>query len=315
VITDLGKVFTTLKITRTLGMSPVIQKITLFNKCPEIFMEYLTNWKQKDVMLKLAFNTSTYAETVTADAAYCAIESKTNPETPCDKARYEKICHKYFDLSTPDNTWGLAMLNEGKYAFDVNGGLMKLTMLRACKYPSPAPEAWVNMERIENEKTFEHKVPIYSGLGPFSYRYALLPHKGGALRDSNGSPNVIVKRRAEEFNKPVIVIPSSFKTEFVEKLGSPLIDITLNISLEAFKFKEWEDKKAIIIRIVESSGISTIAEIKFSSKFSEEILSIISTDLLERPTTQPFKWDNNKGLLSFEIGRFEIRTFELGLSS
>ncbi|GAH59979.1 unnamed protein product, partial [marine sediment metagenome] len=208
-ITDVGPIFASIKISRTLGISLVIQKITLFYDCPEIFMKYLTDWKQKDAMLKLIYSTSTNAEVVTADAAYSAIESKTNPETPCDRARYEKICHKYFDLSTPDNKWGLAMLNEGKYGFDVNGGIMKLTMLRACKYPSPAPEAWVNMERNENEKTFENNVPIYSGLGPFSCRFALFPHEGGALRKSNGSPNAIVKRKAEEFNKPVIVIPSN----------------------------------------------------------------------------------------------------------
>jgi len=316
-ITELGPIFTTLKITRTLGISSVIQKITLFLNCPEIFMEYLTNWKQKDVMLKLIYNTSTIAEIVTADAAYCAIESKTKPETPCDKARYEKICHKYFDLSTPDRKWGLSILNEGKYAFDVNGGIMKLTLLRVCKYPIPAVEAWVNIERDENERKFQHKVPKYSGLGPFSCRYALLPHKGGALRDSKGSPNVVVKRKAEEFNKPVLVIPSNnFKIvqENLEKLGSPLIQInTPNIFLEALKIKEWDETGTIIIRLVESSGVSSRAKITFSSVFSEKLQAINSTDLLERKIHPRYNWDKDNGVLSFDIGKFEILTFELVL--
>jgi alpha-mannosidase len=244
------------------------------------------------------------------------LESKTNPETPCDKARYEKICHKYIDLSTPDNNWGLAILNEGKYAFDVNGGSMKLTMLRACKFPSPAPEAWVNIEREENEKISEHKVPVYSGLGPFACRYALLPHEGGALKNANNTPNVIVKRRAEEFNKPVIVIPSSgFKgiQDNIGKFGSPIIEtINPNISLEALKFKEWDNTRAIIIRLVESSGAYTNATITFSAEITKIIKSVSSVDLLERSTNYDrFYWDNNNCLLSFEIGKFEILTFEL----
>ena len=92
-VVELGPIYTTLEITRTLGISPVTQKISLFKDCPEVFLEYLADWKQEEAMLKIKYSTTTNAEICTSDMAYCAIEAKTNPEVPCDIARFEKICH------------------------------------------------------------------------------------------------------------------------------------------------------------------------------------------------------------------------------
>jgi len=308
-VTEIGPIFVSLEIKRTLGTNDVIQKIALFNNCPEIFLEYLTNWKQKDIMLKVLYSTRTHAERVVSDGAYCAIQSETNPKVPCDKARYEKICHNYFDLSTPDRKWGLALLNEGKYAFDVNGGDMRLTMLRVCRYPFTAPEAWVNQERRENIQRFGHEVPEYSGLGPFKCRYALLPHEGGALLNSDGSPNVIVKRKAEEFNKPIIIIPTKGG---LKELKNPFLEIlTPNVYLETLKMNEWENTETIIVRFIEGSGIPTTAKIKFNSKFSENFFEIRAVDLLERKIERNFDWNEKTGYLTFEMDKFEISTFKI----
>ncbi|MFX1338315.1 MAG: alpha-mannosidase [Promethearchaeota archaeon] len=316
-ISESGPIFNTLEISRALGISSIIQKLSLFKDSQEIFLEYLTDWKQKDIMLKILYSTSTNAQIATADGMYCAIQFKTNPDVPCDKARYEKICHKYFDVSTPDNEWGLALLNEGKYAFDVNGGDMRLTMLRACRYPSPAPEAWVNFERAENERLFNHKVPEYSGLGPFKCRYALLPHNGGALINSDGTPNVIVKRKAEEFNKPIMIIPTRNINENQENVltsGKSLLEImTPNVYLGTLKMNEWDKKETVIARFIESSGVPSTVEVKFNDKISQKVSTIKAIDLLEREIEYNFNWNQKSGILKFDIGRFEICTFELYL--
>ncbi len=314
-ISEVGPIFCTLEISRTLGISPVVQKITLFKDCKEIFLEYITDWKQKDIMLKILYSTSVNAEIATADGMYCAIQFKTNPEIPCDKARYEKICHKYFDISTPDNKWGLALLNEGKYAFDVNGGDMRLTMLRACRYPLPAPEAWVNLERTENERLFNHKVPEYSGLGPFKCRYALFPHHGGALVNSDGTPNLSVKKKAEEFNKPVMIIPGKNTNENQKSninSSNPILEIlTPNVFLGALKKNEWDKNETIIARFIEVSGVSSNVKVKFNENYSNKISKIKAIDLLERKIEDNLDWNQSSGILTFEIGKFEICSFEI----
>ncbi len=313
-VTEIGPIFATIEINRTLGISSVTQKITLFRACQEIYLEYNSDWKQKNIMLKILYSTSTDAEIAIADETYSAITFKTQPVTPCDKARYEKICHKYFDISTNDKSWGLAVLNEGKYAFDVNGGDMRLTLLRACLYPPPAPEAWVNLERSENEKLYGHKVPRHSGIGPFRCRYALLPHNGGTLENADGTPNVIVKRKAEEFNNPVIIIPmynSQINSEKSKASSDPLLQIlTPNVYLGALKLNEWDNTNSIIARFVEGSGIPTVVKIKLNSTLINKISSINAVDLLEREIEYKFDWDGETGILSFDIGKFEISTFK-----
>jgi len=312
-----GPIFSTIQIDRILGESPVTQKITLFNNLALIYMDYITNWQQKDIMLKVKYSPNLNAEEVIADGMYCATSSKVSPNTPCDKARFEKICHTYFDLSTPDKKWGLALLNEGKYAFDVMNGDIRLTMLRACRYPDPAPEAWVNKERELNRKYFSHKVPEYSGLGPFSCRYALLPHSGGALQSPDGSPSVIVNRKAEEYNNPIMIVP----VKECKKLNNSLlyedeffIDISPeNVFLKVFKLNDWDEEKSFILRLHEVCGNPTEVEIQFGNFLINKITSIKSVDLLERPNKKDYIWDQVRKILRFDMGKFEIISFKINL--
>jgi len=311
-IIDSGPIFASLEISKELGINLVNQKITLFKDLPLVYLEYDTNWKQSDVMLKILYSTNTKADIVTSDGAYCAIQHKTNPEVPCDKARFEKICHKYIDLSTPDRKWGIALLNEGKYAFDVNDQEMRLTMLRCCKYPPPSIDAWVNEERKVNKEKYNHVVPTHSGLGPFKCRYALFPHNGGALLNPDGSPNVAVKRKAEEFNNPIIILLcKGHRLDILQ----PILEIqTPNVYLGALKLKEWAKSDNIIIRFFEGSGISTTARIKINSVLLAKISLIRPVDLLEREINKSFKFKRDSGILTFELNKFEICTFELLLN-
>ena len=316
-IAEQGPIFSILKIRKSIGPSTVTQKISLFKECSEVFLEYLSDWNQKDAMVKIKYTPNTNSTEVIADEMSCAISSKIHPETPCDAARFEKICHKYFDLSTADRKWGIAILNEGKYAFDVTDGKISLTLLRACRYPESAPEAWVNKERELNEGKYGHKVPKYSGIGPFSCRYALFPHKGGALQNSDGSPNIIVKKKAEEFNKPNLIIPIGANSALIDDIpnNDPLFSISpKNVMLSALKYNEWDKNNDIIIRLQEYSGYSCKVLLKFKKTFARNISKIKAVDLIEREEERDFLWDNVNGELSFTMGKFELSTFKLEIS-
>jgi alpha-mannosidase len=318
-IKNQGPIFSTLEIKKTIGTSPVIQKITLFKKCNEIYFDYYSDWQEKDAMVKITYSPSFNAEKVTADGMACTITSKIHPESHCDKARFEKICHKYFDLSTPEKTWGMALLNEGKYAYDVMEGNMRLTLLRACRYPEPAPEAWVNKERELNKRLYGHKPPEYSGIGPFSCRYALFPHRGSTLTHSDGTSNVDVTRKAEELNNPVFIVPlkkiNGLEEEFLS--GSSLFTISpKHVRISALKYNEWDNNGTIIIRFHEFCGISSEVEVVFYPIFASNISTISPVDLLERKSTKSsrFQKNNGKGILSFYIEKYELRSFQMVLS-
>ncbi|MBD3213267.1 MAG: hypothetical protein GF311_11725 [Candidatus Lokiarchaeota archaeon] len=316
-IEEKGPIFSSLKITKAFGNSPVSQTISLFKECPEIYFDFSSNWHQEDSMLKIKYCPTTKSNEVIADGMACVIVSKINPKSPSDKARFEKICHKYFDLSTPKKEWGIALLNEGKYAFDVLDGKMSLTLLRACRYPETAPEAWVNKERELNLMKYDHKVPKYSGLGNFTCRYALFPHKGGALQNSDSSINYIVKRKAEEFNIPALIIPintpdSKFDTHLID---NPICTISPNnVILSILKLNEWKRNNDIIIRFQEICGDPTKSEVTFTPLLAQKIIAIKTVDFLEREEKRPFLWNKKEGSLLFNMGKFELSTFKLEIS-
>ncbi len=335
-VEEKGPVFATLKIERTLGdgeikeqlevnsrigANDVIQKITLFKDCPEVFLSYESDWQQPWVMLKVAYNTTTEAEYDVSDQAYCAIKRSTRPETRPDKARYEKIMHNYVDLSTPDKKWGIAMLNEGKYAYDASESEMRLTMLRTPRYPDPSGEAWVHKERSRRLEDEAGEPPQFVDLGFLRCRYALLPHKGGSLEDPEGDANAIVKNKAEEFNNPVFVtkisdeerVISDKSNKFLSN-GTGLIKVDKpNVQISAVKQKQWEKSKNMILRVVENCGVdSHNTLITFCDDLAGRIKSITNVDLLERPLEEKhFSWNSDKGQLKISIEKFEILSFEV----
>jgi alpha-mannosidase len=334
-VADNGPVFTTLKISRTLGEGPireklaanepigenkVTQKVTLFRDCPALYLTYEADWQQPWLMLKVIYETATEAVNTVSDQSYCAIKRSTVPKSRPDWARYEKIMHNYADLSTAGDEWGIALLNEGKYAYDANGGTMRLTMLRTPEYPTTAAEAWANLERQSRLDGGEGTPPRFADLGFLRCRYALLPHEGGALRKKDGAPNAVVKRAAEEFNIPLVVLPISEATRSNSQLLKPISDISAlkcspeHVLVSSIKQKEWVESKSFIIRIVESSGVKCDkVSIQLAPELAAKIARIIPCDLLERPVEKDFHWDSHAALLATAIGPFEILSFELNV--
>ena len=313
-VVDNGPIFASLQINRLLGKDVVIQKITLFKTLPEIYLEYISDWSQPNTMLKILYSTATKSEIATADGAYAIVDFKTNPETPCDKARYEKICHKFVDVSSPDKKWGIALINEGKYAFSVNGGDIQLTLLRSPKYTPPSPEAWVNSERKLNKDLYNNEVPEFSELGPFRCNYILYPHSGSTLTNPDSTANPKIRRKAEEFNNPIIVIPleGSYEIENRPLLnGESILQVSpSNINLGVLKYEEWNQDNSIIIRFFEGCGLSVSAEARIHPKIAERIIKIEETDLLERSLNQAPNWNEMKGILAFKMEKFELRSFK-----
>jgi len=314
-VVDNGPIFASLQINRLLGKDIVIQKITLFKTLPEIYLEYITDWSQTNTMLKILYSTATKSEIATADGAYAIVNFKTNPETPCDKARYEKICHKFVDVSSPDKRWGIALINEGKYAFDVNGGDIQLTLLRTCRYTPPSPEAWVNIERKLNQDLYNHEVPKFSELGPFRCNYVLYPHSGSTLTNPDSTENPMIRRKAEEFNNPIIIIPLEGINDIENRSllnGESMLEISpSNINLGVLKYEEWKKDNSIIIRFFEGCGLSVPAEVKIHPKIANMIIKIEETDLLERSLNHDPKWNEKEGILNFKMDKFEIRSFKI----
>ncbi len=55
--------------------------------------------------------------------------------TSWDQARFEIPAHRWVDLSEGD--YGVSLLNDGRYGYDVAEGWMGLTLLRSPTWPDP----------------------------------------------------------------------------------------------------------------------------------------------------------------------------------
>ncbi|MHA2095776.1 MAG: alpha-mannosidase [Candidatus Hodarchaeales archaeon] len=312
-----GPIFATIEVQRTLGKlkNSVIQRYTLFKERTEIYLDYIANWQQPLVMLKVGLNTATNATRCTTDVMFGAIEHSTVPKTPADKARFEKICQKFYDLSTPTNEWGIATLNQDKYAFSVNNGESALTMLRSPPYFPASPEAWVHEERAIRKEKYGSEVPEYSGLGPFRSQYAYLSHEGGGLITQDNKPNSLVRRAAEEYNQPVHVlkIPQGKQDYKLEVEGQSIIQIESDIAmLSTIKMNEWDSNGNLIIRIVEILGVGGSVCIALNSIFQNKIVSAREVDLLERPISGTTLKIEKTGI-KISLTPFEAKSIELVL--
>ncbi|PWI48922.1 hypothetical protein CEE45_04115 [Candidatus Heimdallarchaeota archaeon B3_Heim] len=312
---DAGPIFATIEVQRTLGnpKNSVTQRYTLFKGRKEIFLDYIAEWQQPQVMLKVGLQSATNANRCTTDVMFGAIEHSTVPETPADKARFEKICHKFYDLSTLSNEWGIATLSQDKYAFSVTNGDSSLTMLRSPPYFPASPEAWVHEERAKRKEKYGTEVPEYSGLGPLRSQYAYLSHKGGSLLTQDEKPNPVVRRAAEEFNQPVqlLKITSERDEEKTQVVGKSLIEIDSAIAmLSALKMNEWKTNGNLVIRIVEILGVGGKIQVKFNSIIQSKIKLVREVDLLERPVSETTIEKEDSGF-TITLTPFEAKSIEL----
>jgi len=111
------------------------------------------NWQERRLLLKVAFPVDILSPRATYDIQWGNVERPTHSNTSWDWARFESCAHKWVDLSEGD--YGVSLLNDCKYGYDIAGQVMRLTALKGAMFPAPEAD-----------------------LGEHSFTYSLLPHRG-----------------------------------------------------------------------------------------------------------------------------------------
>ena len=139
-----------------------LQDITLYPPQPPHRLLPPIDWHEQHVLLKAAFPVDICADRAQYDIQFGSIARDTHTNTSWDEARFEVCAHKWADLSEPG--YGAALLNDGRYGYDVHDGVLRLSLLRAATYPDPPADQ-----------------------GAHDFTYALLPHLGD-WRQGRGHP-------------------------------------------------------------------------------------------------------------------------------
>jgi len=218
------------------------------------------DWRTHHYFLKWEVPLDIYSSEAFYETQFGFLSRPTHRNTSWDAAKFEVCGHKYIDLS--EYGYGMALLNESKYGFAVEGNTMRISLLRGATGPDPEQDQ-----------------------GKHSFKFALLPHREHFLQTD-------VPQLAAAFNAPLHVQYGSHSTvqkAVAEAKGPFRVEGAPNVILDTVKRGEDDDYlskkgssgspgKTVICRLYESKGGHARATLVTSLP----VKSATVVDLLER---------------------------------
>jgi alpha-mannosidase len=242
---ELGDVRATVRVVSTFEKSTAETLVTLHRQIDTIDCTFRINWQQRYTMLKLAYETNIKPGAAVYDTAYGMQVRNTHG--------LEEPGQKWFDLTGTicDAPYGLAVLNDSKYGFDVCGGTMRVTMLR-----SPA---YAHHDRARYDASLPYAI---MDQGWQTVKIRLVPH-AGPWEEAR------IPKKAWELNEPAFThVESAHKGKRglnASMIGTEADNVMLTV------LKRSEDGKAFIVRGYETAGrpVRTVLHFPFKEKTFE----------------------------------------------
>jgi alpha-mannosidase len=258
------------RIERKFGASLIVQRIAMCAGSARIDFDTDIEWQEEHKFLKVAFPVNVRSPRATYEIQYGHTERPTHYNTSWDMARFEVCAQKWADLSEGD--YGVALLNDCKYGYDIHGSVMRLSLLRAPTAPDRRADR-----------------------GHHEFVYALLPH-GGDFRKGG------VIEQAYALNMPLHLIEAEPHEGTLPQRQSFFEVDRAGVVIEAVKHAERDE--SVIVRLYEAHGSRgpVVLTIRLPVKHA------FHADLLER-TGAPV--DCEGGEIAFTVTPFEIVTFKL----
>lgn len=241
------------------------QDIILYHKIPLINFRLRIDWQERNLMIKSSFTAGIKNKTADFEIPFGHISRVADgTEVPA---------LKWVDISDESGNYGVSLLNDCKYGFDVKGNTMRISVIHGPTYPDPEADR-----------------------GSHELLYSLHPHQG-TWKEAE------TVRKAYELNNPllarvVIAHPGKLPSRHSFIRVEPE-----NVIISSLKKESGYYNRGVILRMYEISGKKTEAKLTLPWP-----ASVIETDLIERP----FKKLETKGqTISTVLEPFEIKTLKL----
>ncbi len=225
-----------LRVTNRYNRSVLRQDFIIYRDKPGIEVQVKLDWREQHKMLKLSFPVNVQQPKATYEIPYGYIERPVNGE--------EEPGQQWLDVSgiLPANgnrSYGLTLLNDAKYSFDVKHSDMRMTVVRGAIF---ADHFGVRDDLCE-----------FMDQGVQEFKYALVPHAGD-WREADAA------KKAYELNvPPVHIIETYHKGSLPQKYEGIRVSAN-NVIVTAFK--KAEDGDGYIVRCYEAAGRADRAEIE-----------------------------------------------------
>ncbi len=237
-LVESGPVKSVMRVESIYGSSRLIQDFTMYAEMDSIDVHVTVDWHEQCKMLKLRFPVNLQFADATYEIPYGHIVRPTDGE--------EEPGQSWVDITgtarESGEIYGLSVLNDGKYGFDVAGKEVGMTVLRSPAYAHHIPAV------LEPGKQYSF---IDQGMQRFTY--TLLPHRGSW--QSAGTA-----RRAAELNQPLVALIATYHDDgaLAQTASFGLVEPD-NIILSVIK--QAEDNDDIIVRCYETAKQATRARI------------------------------------------------------
>jgi alpha-mannosidase len=272
-VTEKGPVRATVRIVKKTEKSTITQDISIWRTNARIDFHTEVEWYEKHRLLKAAFPVDILSRNATYEIQFGAIERPTHWSTSLDRARFEVTGHRWIDLS--ESGYGVSLLNDCKYGFDVHDNVMRISLLRSPTVPDP-----------------------HCDEGHHEFTYSLYPH-AGTWQEAG------TVRKGYELNAPLV-------TEVVKTTGGNhpsggFVSVDAdNVVIDSIK--KAEDSDDLIVRVYEAHGGRGCARMTFAHAPE----SVTECDLMEENDVAV---ELDGASISFDIQPWEIRTFKVTYSS
>jgi alpha-mannosidase len=216
-VIETGPLRATLAIERRILHSTYAQHISLQYNSPRLDIDTHIDWRERHVLLKVAFPVEILSPTATYDIQWGNVQRPTHRNTSWDWARFETCAHKWVDLS--EGGYGVSVLNDCKYGHDIRNNIIRISLLRSPTMPDPEADQ-----------------------GEHRFAYSLFPHQG--------SWNEQTIAAAYALNDPLVVYqPAEPSASKKQPLASFIAVSRPNIIIETIK--QAEDGNGVIVRLYE----------------------------------------------------------------
>ncbi|MBI3927695.1 MAG: alpha-mannosidase [Armatimonadetes bacterium] len=240
-----GPLLGTVEVRRRLMSSPMIQRISLSRDSRRLDFETAVDWRERHMMLKVAFPVDILAPNATFDIQWGCVERPTHRNTSWDWARFESCAHKWVDLS--EGNYGVSLLNDCKYGHDVHENVLRLTLLRSPTVPDPEADQ-----------------------GEHRFTYSLLPHPGRWGEET--------LREAYRLNFPLAVLPCRSQ-ESPRSVGLVRVDAS-HVVVETVK--PAEVGQGIVVRLYETMRMRGRIRVETGFSFREAWRTDLLENRLEK---------------------------------
>lgn len=224
-IGEQGECYASLRVERTYGTSKFVQYIRMSEGANDERIDVINeiDWSTKDAVLKAEFPMNVKNEKAVYDLGIGTVKRGNNTKTA-----YEVCAQQWADITAPDNSYGIAILNNCKYGWDKpNDNTLRLTLLHA---PSTK-----DRYKYQEQQDFGHH----------TFTYSIVGHQDEALQAG-------ISHLAESLNSPIAVFDTP-KHKGV--LGREYSFVKVNTPQVAVRsLKKAEESDMYVIRLYEMQG-------------------------------------------------------------